>query len=112
MSDKTQDQSPLEDAREALLSEMASFQAETDEYAKCIEQLVKIEKLILDRDKLNLDRIKLEAEFVADREKSKITLRDWIPAISSAAGIVLIVGFESAGRIFTSKAMTFVPKSR
>jgi hypothetical protein len=112
MSSTTQNASPLTDARDALIAEMNSFQAESDDYAKCMDQLIKIEKLILERDKLEFDYHVETQRVITEKEKSKITLRDWIPAISSAAGIVLIVGFESAGRIFTSKAMNFVPKSR
>ncbi len=39
-------------------------------------------------------------------------LKDWMPLISSLAGILTIVTFEAFGNTVTSKALSFVGKSK
>ena len=45
-------------------------------------------------------------------KESQTQLKDWMPLISSLAGILTIVTFEAFGNTVTSKALSFVGKSK
>lgn len=83
----------LEKAIDQLLSEMANFSGDDDEYSKMADQLEKLYKLkdIDKPDRVDANTLALIA--------------------GNLAGIVLIVGYERAN-VVTSKALGFVRQLR
>lgn len=90
---KSHEPTNLEKAIDQLLSEMANFSGDDDEYAKMADQLEKLYKLkAIDKpDRVDANTLALIA--------------------GNLAGIVMIVGYERAN-VVTSKALGFVRQLR
>lgn len=97
MSTPTSDDKPtLDEAIELLLLEMKSHEATTDEFSKCVDQLGKL----------------YEIKKSIEKDNKKIVSYDQLLAVAgNLAGILLILNFERAG-IVTSKALSFVMKTK
>lgn len=86
----------LEEIIEKVLKEAKTHQADSPEFAKCVDQLDKLYKM---RN--------------SEKKTEPAVHRDsWISAGSNLVGILAILGFESAGHAIGSKALSFVTKSR
>lgn len=81
----------LEKAIDNVLSEMDGLSADSDEYAKMVNQLVKLHSM---------------KTHESPRRPSPDAL---LSALASVASILLIVNFERV-HVVTSKALGFVPK--
>lgn len=90
---KPRPKSELETTIEALLDRMTTFPAESEEYAKMTDQLVKLYKA---------------KEQEAPRRVSPDTM---VIVAGNLLGILVIVGYEKA-HVVTSKALTFAGKLR
>lgn len=121
--------SGLEEAINGVLSEMAGYSSDSDEYKKMVDQLVKLYKLQeIENDfylkKLEEERVQLasnaermqaalehelkEKEF----EKSRRVSPDTLAIIAAnVVGILLIIGYERAN-VVTSKALGFILKTK
>ena len=86
---KSHEPTGLEKAIDQLLSEMANFSGDDDEYAKMVDQLDKLYKLkALDKpDRVDANTLAIVA--------------------GNLAGIIIIVGYESRN-VVTSKALGFI----
>lgn len=89
----TPEPSSLDNAIERLHKEMRETYPTTDDYAKFVDQLIKLQTL---KDNSSPQRLSADA---------KATL------FANLAGILLILNHERAG-IVTSKALSFVSKLR
>lgn len=83
--------SGIEKAIDAVLSEMENLNADSDEYAQMVNQLVKLHDMKTKEGR---------------RRPSPDSL---VSAAASIIGIALIVGYERA-HVVTSRAIGFVPK--
>lgn len=92
-SKDSDEKSGLDEAIDSVLAEMASVNADSDEYAKMVDQLVKLYPL---------------KETEAKRKVSPDTMA---LIAGNLLGIMLIVGHERA-HVVTSKALNFVTKLR
>lgn len=97
MSTPTPDDKPtLDEAIELLLLEMKSHEASTQEYSNCVDQLAKL----------------YDIKKSLEKDNKKIVSYDQLLAVAgNLAGILLILNFERAG-IVTSKALSFVMKTK
>jgi hypothetical protein len=87
------EKSGLEEAIDTVLSEMAGVTTDSDEYAKMVDQLVKLYSL-------------------KDTDAKKRVSPDTLAMITgNLLGILVIVGHERA-HVVTSKALSFVTKLR
>lgn len=80
----------------------------TEEHKQIMESL---ERLHLIRHEIVPDPTKL-VELQATDKKDKVKFKDFLPMISSLAGIGVLVVFEAFGNTLTSKAMAFVTKGK
>ena len=83
----------LENIIDSVLTELNSVNADSDEFAKMVDQLEKLYKI---KDTQKPDRVKMD------------TL---LPVVGNLFGIVAILGFERA-HVVTSKALSFVLKTK
>ena len=83
----------LEDIIDNLISEMAGYDANSDEYAACVKQLGALYKI---RSENQPDRVKADTLAVI---------------AGNLAGIVLVLHYENLN-VVTSKALSFVMKAR
>jgi len=92
-SKDSDEKSGLDEAIDSVLSEMASVNADTEEYARMVDQLVKLYPL-------------RESE-----TKRRVSPDTMAMIAGNLLGIMLIVGHERA-HVVTSKALSFVSKLR
>lgn len=81
----------LENAIADVLVQMSTTEPTSDEYAKLVIQLTKLNAI------------------VSERKPAPVDKGVWITAGANLAGIAMIVGYERAN-VVTSKAITFVSK--
>lgn len=91
---KSTNQTGIEEAIDTVLFEMKAHDANSPEYAKMVEQLVK------------LNEIKQ-----SDKTAPLISFDKMLPVIGNLAGIVAILGYERA-HVVATKALGFVVKSK
>lgn len=87
---KSTEPTGLEKAIDQLLSEMANFSGDDDEYAKMVDQLQKL---------YNLKTV--------DQRPEKVSLNTLATIAGNLAGIIIIVGYEQRN-VVTSKALGFL----
>lgn len=94
MTTQNEPNSRINEAIDAVLSEMAGFSSYDDEYAKMVEQL----------DKLH--QIKSY-----NKDTNRVSKDALVAAVANILGIGMILGYEKA-HVVTSKALSFVLKTR
>lgn len=87
---KTDEPTALQQAIAQVHDRLHDLQPDTQEYARVVDQLVKLEKL--------------QEETTSKKHPSPDAL---VAAVASVAGILLIVAYEH-GHVMTSKALTLV----
>jgi hypothetical protein len=90
---KNPESSPLQGVIDALCFQMLEIREDTNEYAKMVDHLVKLQKL---------------KEFDTPKRISPDTM---VLVAGNLAGIILILTYENA-RVITSRAIAFVLKLR
>jgi hypothetical protein len=119
----------LEEAINGVFSEMAGVNSDSDEYKKMVDQLAKLYKMKETEDNFLLKKIEAEsaemenyskvklAELEMDLktkefEKSRRVSPDTLAIVAAnIAGILLIIGYERAN-VVTSKALSFILKTK
>lgn len=84
----------LEETISKVHESMATLTPDDPDYAKHVEQLAALYKI---KD---------------PKSENRVGLRDWIPVIGSIGGVLVIVAYESLGHTVTSKALSFVAKTK
>jgi len=115
-------ESPLDKAIADVLRDLEGLHDKPDAFAKATDQLVKLHRLKIDAEKLDLEEVSAAAKFELERQqqlfdqtlglKPKPLSRDTLVlAGANLLGIVLIVGHERAN-VVTSKAIGFIKTLR
>lgn len=102
LTETAMDTNPVDEAIERAHSHLKSFDEDSSEYQKTLEQLSKLYDIRMSITK--------EANASEEEDKNKVHFKDWLPVIGSIGGILAIVIYESAGHAMTSKALGFVSK--
>lgn len=94
MNRKAEPKSKVDDAIDQVLSEMAGYDADTEPYARLVDQLDKLYKIKS-----------------SEKDQDRVSKDTLVAVGANLLGIALILGYERA-HVVASKALSFVLKTR
>lgn len=98
----------LDTAIERVTEELGAHPVDSAEHKETVKQLQSLHQIR--KDALPDPTTVLETKSAS--KKDRVKFKDFIPAIASIGGILVIVTFEAFGHTLTSKATAFVSKSK
>ena len=98
----------LDTAIKRVTEELEAHPVDSAEHKETVKQLQSLHQIR--KDALPDPTAVLETKSAS--KKDRVKFKDFIPAIASIGGILVIVTFEAFGHTLTSKATAFVSKSK